>query len=177
MELSPRIGILGDDTRLSGGIRWLRSARRAATSASVQLRQDPNAGFILDRGFLFRRRVWFVGTCCPPVSANRKVAGGISSGNRRRPDPSTSGWSCSTYSSMRSRRISDWTSTPLPNTTRLSSCRSLSAATASAVERLGEGVGLVLGPEVRETLVRGPSEQQGPGRSHACSYHVQHGPI
>src|ERR1017187_10414033 len=67
MELSPRNGILGDDTRLSGGIRWLRPARRAATSASVQLRQDPNAGFILDRGFLFRRRVWFVGTCCPSV--------------------------------------------------------------------------------------------------------------
>jgi hypothetical protein len=42
-------------------------ARRAATSGSVQLRQDPNAGFILDRGFLFRRRTWFVGTCCPPV--------------------------------------------------------------------------------------------------------------
>jgi hypothetical protein len=42
-------------------------ARRAATSASVQLRQDPNAGFIHDRGFLFRRRAWFVGTCCPPV--------------------------------------------------------------------------------------------------------------
>jgi HNH endonuclease len=42
-------------------------ARRAATSASVQLRQDANAGFIFDRGFLFRRRAWFVGTCCPPV--------------------------------------------------------------------------------------------------------------
>ena len=41
-------------------------ARRAATSARVQLRQDPNAGFILDRGFLFRRRFWFAGTCCPP---------------------------------------------------------------------------------------------------------------
>ena len=42
-------------------------ARRAATSGTVQLRQDANAGFIFDRGFLFRRRVWFVGTCCPPV--------------------------------------------------------------------------------------------------------------
>lgn len=42
-------------------------ARRAATSANVQLRQDQNAGFILDRGFMFRRRVWFVATCCPPV--------------------------------------------------------------------------------------------------------------
>jgi HNH endonuclease len=42
-------------------------ARRTATSASGQLRQDPNAGFIFDRGFLFRRRVWFAGTCCPPA--------------------------------------------------------------------------------------------------------------
>lgn len=42
-------------------------ARRSPTSATVQLRQDPNAGFIFDRGFLFRRRCWFVGTCCPPT--------------------------------------------------------------------------------------------------------------
>ncbi len=42
-------------------------ARRSSSTTSVQLRQDPNAGFILDRGFLFRRRCWFVGTCCPPT--------------------------------------------------------------------------------------------------------------
>lgn len=42
-------------------------ARRAATTATVQLRQDPNGSFLFDRGFLFRRRFWFVGTCCPPV--------------------------------------------------------------------------------------------------------------
>jgi hypothetical protein len=42
-------------------------ARRAATSGTPQLRQDPNARFLRDRGFLFRRRVWFVGTCCPPT--------------------------------------------------------------------------------------------------------------
>jgi 5-methylcytosine-specific restriction endonuclease McrA len=42
-------------------------ARRAATSANPQLRQDLNAGFLHDRGFLFRRRNWFTGTCCPPV--------------------------------------------------------------------------------------------------------------
>jgi 5-methylcytosine-specific restriction endonuclease McrA len=42
-------------------------ARRAATSGNPQLRQDPNARFLRDRGFLFRRRVWFVGTCCPPT--------------------------------------------------------------------------------------------------------------
>jgi hypothetical protein len=42
-------------------------ARRAPTSSTPQLRQDANAGFLSDRGFLFRRRVWFVATCCPPV--------------------------------------------------------------------------------------------------------------
>ncbi len=42
-------------------------ARRAPTSGNPQLRQDPNARFLRDRGFLFRRRVWFVGTCCPPL--------------------------------------------------------------------------------------------------------------
>jgi hypothetical protein len=42
-------------------------ARRAPSTSTIQLRQDPNAGFILDRGFLFRRRYWFVGTCCPPT--------------------------------------------------------------------------------------------------------------
>jgi hypothetical protein len=42
-------------------------ARRSATSGSPQLRQDPNAHFLQDRGFLFRKRVWFVATCCPPL--------------------------------------------------------------------------------------------------------------
>src|SRR5690242_9541412 len=42
-------------------------ARRAATSGNPRLRQDANARFLRDRGFLFRRRVWFVGTCCPPA--------------------------------------------------------------------------------------------------------------
>ncbi len=42
-------------------------ARRAAASGGVQLRQDPNAHFLQDRGFLFRRRTWFTGTCCPPI--------------------------------------------------------------------------------------------------------------
>jgi len=41
-------------------------ARRKASTTSAQLRQDANAGFSFDRGFLFRRRCWFVGTCCPP---------------------------------------------------------------------------------------------------------------
>src|SRR5690348_7993513 len=42
-------------------------ARRAPSSGNPQLRQDPNARFFQDRGFLFRRRTWFVGTCCPPL--------------------------------------------------------------------------------------------------------------
>jgi hypothetical protein len=42
-------------------------ARRAATASNPQLRQDANAHFLQDRGFLFRKRVWFTGTCCPPV--------------------------------------------------------------------------------------------------------------
>jgi hypothetical protein len=41
-------------------------ARRSPATTTVQLRQDPNARFIFDRGFLFRRRCWFLGTCCPP---------------------------------------------------------------------------------------------------------------
>lgn len=51
-------------------------ARRQPTSSSPQLRQDPNAGVISGRGFLFRKRYWFVGTCCPPVrlDANQLVA-------------------------------------------------------------------------------------------------------
>lgn len=42
-------------------------ARRAPTASSPQLRQDSNAHFLQDRGFLFRKRLWFTGTCCPPV--------------------------------------------------------------------------------------------------------------
>lgn len=42
-------------------------ARREATAANPQLRQDSNASFLQDRGFLFRKRIWFVGTCCPPL--------------------------------------------------------------------------------------------------------------
>jgi HNH endonuclease len=47
-------------------------ARRPPASGSVQLRQDPNAQFFFDRGFLFRRRCWFVGTCCPPLRVDRR---------------------------------------------------------------------------------------------------------
>lgn len=60
-------------------------ARRAATSTSMQLRQDANAGFIFDRGFLFRRRVWFAGTCCPPVRIKTKHYGQLLALQQRQP--------------------------------------------------------------------------------------------
>ena len=62
-------------------------ARRAATSASVQLRQDANAGFIFDRGFLFRRRVWFVGTCCPPVRVDAEQYRRLAAAQQVQPVP------------------------------------------------------------------------------------------
>src|SRR5918995_7263534 len=69
-------------------------------------------------------------------STRLKFVSGLPSGNRRHPLPSTSGWICSTYSSIRSRRISEWTSTPLPKITRVLSCSFLSLATASAASPL-----------------------------------------
>src|SRR5690348_9638449 len=60
-------------------------ARRPATAASVQLRQDPNASFILDRGFLFRRRFWFAGTCCPPVRVDAVRYRQLSTAQQRQP--------------------------------------------------------------------------------------------
>jgi hypothetical protein len=43
---------------------------------SAQLRRDTNASFLRDRGFLFRPRVWFLGTGCPPahISAEQHQA-------------------------------------------------------------------------------------------------------
>ncbi len=62
-------------------------ARRSPTTSSVQLRQDPNAGFIFDRGFLFRRRCWFVGTCCPPTKIDPRRQGEMHADQRARPVP------------------------------------------------------------------------------------------
>jgi HNH endonuclease len=62
-------------------------ARRAATSAAVQLRQDPNAGFILDRGFLFRRRFWFVGACCALVRINAEQYRQLGAAQHMQPVP------------------------------------------------------------------------------------------
>ncbi len=50
------------------------------------------------------------------ASTSRSAATAPSSAKSRRPDPRTSGWISSTYSSTRSCRISDRTSSPLPST-------------------------------------------------------------
>lgn len=60
-------------------------ARRSPSTGSVQLRQDANAGFIFDRGFLFRRRCWFVGTCCPPTRIDVHSQGEMYQGQLSRP--------------------------------------------------------------------------------------------
>ncbi|RKT52721.1 hypothetical protein [Saccharothrix australiensis] len=55
-------------------VRWWRSwpetpsfARPRPAVPSGDLVPDPNAGFFVDRGFLFRKRDFFVATGCPPV--------------------------------------------------------------------------------------------------------------
>jgi 5-methylcytosine-specific restriction endonuclease McrA len=62
-------------------------ARRSPTTTSVQLRHDPNGGFIFDRGFLFRRRSWFVGTCCPPTRIDVGFQAEMHARQRQRPVP------------------------------------------------------------------------------------------
>jgi hypothetical protein len=41
-------------------------ARPRPLTSPGSLAPDPNAGFFTDRGFLFRKRYFFVGTGCPP---------------------------------------------------------------------------------------------------------------
>ena len=60
-------------------------ARRPPSTTSMQLREDPNAGFIFDRGFLFRRRCWFTGTCCPPTQLTVTAYGELSAEHLLRP--------------------------------------------------------------------------------------------
>jgi HNH endonuclease len=60
-------------------------ARRTPTSSARQLREDANARFFRDRGFLFRRRVWFVATCCPPVRIDPPRHGQLASAQRQHP--------------------------------------------------------------------------------------------
>ena len=62
-------------------------ARRAASSSYPQLRQDHNARFFTDRGFLFRRRHWFVATCCPPVRVATASYQSLSGAEPHRPVP------------------------------------------------------------------------------------------
>lgn len=62
-------------------------ARRSAASANPQLRQDANARFFVDRGFLFRRRHWFVATCCPPVRIITSNYLSLSDAQPQRPVP------------------------------------------------------------------------------------------
>jgi 5-methylcytosine-specific restriction endonuclease McrA len=47
-------------------------AKRARASAGNNLRQDNNAAFLYDRGFMYRKRWWFTGTCCPPVQISHQ---------------------------------------------------------------------------------------------------------
>jgi hypothetical protein len=60
-------------------------ARRTASSSTVQLRQDSNAHFFADHGFLFRRRHWFVATCCPPARINTTDYRQLSTAERHSP--------------------------------------------------------------------------------------------
>lgn len=43
---------------------------RSSRGVGTMLKEDANAGFFHDRGFLFRRRTWFVGTGCPPLEVD-----------------------------------------------------------------------------------------------------------
>ncbi|MEU5693764.1 hypothetical protein [Actinosynnema sp. NPDC020468] len=58
-------------------------AAAGAGAATSELRADPNAGFLHDRGPLFGRRAFFLGTGCPPtpVTGFRELA------ERRREEP------------------------------------------------------------------------------------------
>lgn len=42
-------------------------AKRPPASSGHNLRPDNNATLLYDRGFMYRRRWWFTGTCCPPI--------------------------------------------------------------------------------------------------------------
>jgi hypothetical protein len=60
-------------------------ARRSPSTTSRQLREDLNAKFVFDRGFLFRRRCWFTGTCCPPTRLTVTAYGALSAEHPLRP--------------------------------------------------------------------------------------------
>jgi HNH endonuclease len=61
-------------------------ARRSPSgSGSPQLRHDLNARVFHDRGFLFRKRSWFVATCCPPRKLDSSRLNRLSAEQHRRP--------------------------------------------------------------------------------------------
>jgi HNH endonuclease len=64
-------------------------ARRQASSAtSPQLRKDNNAHFYRDRGgFLFRPRVWFVATGCPPIEGTPERFAALSAAHAHGAEP------------------------------------------------------------------------------------------
>lgn len=62
--------------------------RPSSTSTSAQLRRDNDAAFFRDRGgFLFRERVWFVGTGCPPLESTPEQFGLFSTAHARAIEP------------------------------------------------------------------------------------------
>ncbi len=59
---------------------------RSAGASGNQFRQDNNARFLIDRnGFLFQRRVYFVGTGCPPTRLSTPTFDRLSTGQRHKP--------------------------------------------------------------------------------------------
>jgi hypothetical protein len=85
------LGILGFLV-IAGVSLWLTHApevpafaRRQPTSSSPQLRHDLNARIFSDRGFLFRKRLWFVATCCPPMRLDGNQLEAMSAVQRERP--------------------------------------------------------------------------------------------
>lgn len=62
--------------------------RQGSTATTAQLRKDNNARFFGDRGgFLFRRRVWFVATGCPPLEASPEQFAQLAAAHARAEEP------------------------------------------------------------------------------------------
>lgn len=65
---------------------------RSSASSTPQLRKDTNAHFIPDRGFMFRRRWFFVGTGCPPVRVTADQMSSLTSAQRQVPTSVARNW-------------------------------------------------------------------------------------
>jgi len=68
-----------------GAPRRRRSPGAPSRPLACSCGRTPNASFILDRGFLFRRRFWFAGTCCPPVRVEAARYRQLSTAQQRQP--------------------------------------------------------------------------------------------